>query len=59
MKTKEKKVKRQAAIDPVLFAATIPSRKPTAKDMADARELPDDAIEPKKYQSMDKMVEDL
>ena len=59
MKTKEKKAKREAAIDPVLFAATVPSRKPATKDLADAKERPDDAIEPKKHESMDKMVEDV
>jgi hypothetical protein len=59
MKAKEKKTKRETAIDPVLFAATVPSRKPTAKDLDDARERPDDAIEPKKHETMDKMVEDL
>ena len=59
MKAKEKKAKREAAIDPILFAATVPSRKPTAKDLADAKERTDDAIEPKKHESMDKMVEDL
>jgi len=37
----------------------VRSRKPTAKDLADAKERPDDAIEPKKHESMDKMVEDL
>jgi hypothetical protein len=35
--------------DPVLFAASVPSRKPTAKDKTDAKERADDAIEPKEH----------
>jgi hypothetical protein len=49
-------MKLETPIDPVLFAASVPSHKPTAKDIADAKERPDDAIEPRKYASMDKMV---
>ncbi len=61
MKTEPQKPQEKEAIpfDPVLFAATVPSRKPTAKDRADCKERPDDAIEPKDYPSMDKSVEDL
>ncbi len=53
MKLKEKKAKRDVSFDPVLFAATVPSRKPTSKDIADCKEQPDDAIEPKKHKTMD------
>jgi hypothetical protein len=40
----------------VVFAATVPSRKPTPKDLADAKERPDDAIEPKDHATMGDMV---
>ena len=59
MKVKEKKQRAEAPFDPVLFAATVPSRKPTAKDIADMKEHKDDLIEPKDYESMDDMVKDL
>jgi hypothetical protein len=59
VRTKEKKQRAEAPFDPVLFAATVPSRKPTAKDVADAKEHKDDLIEPQNYESMDGMVEDL
>ena len=45
--------------DPVLFAATVPSRKPTAKDIKDIKEHENDPIEPKEYDGMDEMVGDL
>ncbi|MBI2926642.1 MAG: hypothetical protein HYY24_13180 [Verrucomicrobia bacterium] len=59
MKAKEKKAETEVPFDPILFAATVPARKPTPKDLADAKEQPDDAIEPKDHESMDQMVEDL
>jgi hypothetical protein len=59
MKVKEPKVKAAVPMDPVLFAATVPSRKPTAKDLKDVKEHEDDPIEPKEYEGMDEMVEDL
>ncbi|MEK7678192.1 MAG: hypothetical protein AAB676_20365 [Verrucomicrobiota bacterium] len=59
MKLKEKKAKGEAALDPVLFAATVPSRKPTAKDIRDCKEQADDVIEPKEHETMDGIVEDL
>jgi hypothetical protein len=37
----------EAPFDPELFAASVPSRKPKAKDKADAKERIEDAIEPK------------
>ena len=43
----------------MLFAATVPSRKPTAKDVADAKKHKDDLIEPQEYESMDDMSKDL
>ena len=60
MKVKEKKsTKDQVPFDPILFAVTVPSRQPTLKDRADAKERPDDAIEPKDHATLDAMVEDL
>jgi hypothetical protein len=60
MKLKEKKgSKGKVEFDPVLFAATVPSRKASAKDRADAAERPEDAVEPKNYQTMDGMIEGL
>ena len=59
VKVKEKKTQAQVPLDPVLLAATVPSRKPNPKDIADCKEQPDDAIEPKEHQTMDAMVEDL
>lgn len=59
MKVKEKKGKREVPFDPVLFAATVPSRKPTSKDIADCQEQPDDVIEPKEHKTMEDVVDDL
>ena len=61
MKLDEKKQpgKDVAPFDPVLFAASVPARKPTAKDLADCKERPSDAIEPKEYESMKEMTDDL
>jgi hypothetical protein len=59
MKAKTKKTKAEVPFDPVLFAATVPGRKPTAKDLADAKEHKDDSIEPQQYDSMEDMVKDL
>ena len=60
MKVKEKKSpKEQVPFDPILFAVTVPSRKPTAKDRADAKERPDDAIEPKDHDTMEDSVKDI
>ena len=59
MKVKEKKQHAEVPFDPVLFAATVPSRKPTAKDIADTEAHKNDLIEPQDYESMDDMVKDL
>ena len=61
MKVKEKKATTasSAPFDPVLFAATVPSRKPTRQDLLDCQEREDDAIEPKVHATMDGIVEDL
>ena len=59
MKAKTKKTKAEVPFDPVLLAATVPSRKPAPKDLADCKEQPDDAIEPKDHETMVDMVKDL
>jgi len=59
VKVKEKKQHAEVPFDPVLFAATVPSRKATAKDIADTEAHKDDLIEPQDYESMDDMVKDL
>ena len=59
MKLQEKKAKAEVPFDPVLFAATVPGRKPTPKDLADTKEHKDDAIEPQEHASMEDMVNDL
>ena len=59
MKAKAKKSKAEVPFDPVLFAATVPSRKPTPKDIADSKQHEGDEIEPKDHGSMDDTVKDL
>jgi hypothetical protein len=59
VKVKDKKQRAEVPFDPVLFAATVPSRKPTAKDIADIKEHKDDLIEPQDYESMDDLVKGL
>ena len=59
MEAKTKKTKAEVPFDPVLFAGTVPGRKPTPKDLADAKECDGDAIEPRDCDSMEDMVEDL
>jgi hypothetical protein len=59
MKAAARKTKTEAPLDPVLFAATVPSRKPTQKDLKDVKEHEDDPIEPKEHEEMDGIVEDL
>ena len=49
----------EVPFDPVLFAATVPARKPTPKDLADTKEHIDAAVEPQQYDSLADMVKDL
>jgi len=44
-KAATKKQKAGVPFDPVLFAATVPSRKPTAKDIQDIAEHENDTVE--------------
>jgi hypothetical protein len=59
MKANAKKSKAEVPFDAVLFAATVPPRKPTPKDLADSKEHEGDEIEPKDHESMDDTVKDL
>jgi hypothetical protein len=60
VKVKEKKSgKKQVPFDPILFAVTVPSRKPTGEDIKDAKERIDDAVEPDDHKTMDDAVKDL
>ena len=59
MKAKTKKAKAEMPFDPVLFAASVPGRKPTPRDLAASKGHKDDAIEPQQYDSMEDMVKDL
>ena len=57
MKVKEKKsAKARVPFDPILFAVTVPSRQPTARDRADAKERAEDAVEPEDHKTMDGLV---
>jgi hypothetical protein len=58
-KTIETAPTAETPFDPVLFAATVPCRKPTAKDKADAKERDDDAIEPKEHAKMEDIAKGL
>ena len=46
-------------MDPIFFAASVPARKPTAKDLKDVKEHKNDPIEPEDHDTMDDTVEDL
>ena len=56
---KRKGKQKTVSFDPVLFAAAVPSRKPTAKDLKDIKKHENDPIEPKEYDGMDEMIADL
>jgi hypothetical protein len=58
--TAKAKGKRQKApFDPIFFAASVPARKPTGKDLKDVKEHENDPIEPKDHAAMNDAVEDL
>jgi hypothetical protein len=60
MKIKERKVANERVpLDPILFAVTVPSRQPTVQDTTDAKERPDDAVEPIDHKTMDDTVKDI
>lgn len=63
MKTPVKTNKRgkqrdEAPFDAVLFAATVPARKPTAKDLRDTKDHENDPIEPREYEDPEDMLDD-
>ena len=57
--TKAKGETKNVPFDPILFAATVPARKPTGKDLKDVKEHENDPIEPKDHEAMDDAVADL
>jgi len=57
--TKTKGKTKEVQFDPIFFAASVPARKPTAKDLKDAKEHENDPIEPKGHDTMDDALEDL
>ena len=57
--TKAKRETKNISFDPIFFAATIPARKSTAKDLKDVKEHENGPIEPKKHERLDDAVEDL
>ena len=57
--TKGKGKTKQFPFDPIFFAASVPARKPTAKDLKDVKEHENDPIEPREHDTMDDTVEDL
>jgi hypothetical protein len=56
MKAKVKKSDVEVPFDPVLFAASVPSRKPTAKDLADVEAHKSDPIESEEFDSSEAMI---
>ena len=57
--TKAKGKTKGAPLDPIFFAASVPARKPTAKDLKDVKEHENDPIEPEDHDTMNDTVEDL
>jgi hypothetical protein len=57
--TKAKRKTKGIPFDPIFFAATVPARKATEKDLKDVKEHENDPIDPKDHATMDDTVEDL
>ena len=57
--TKGNRKTKGAPLDPIFFAASVPARKPTAKDLKDVKEHKNDPIEPEDHDTMDDTVEEL
>jgi hypothetical protein len=57
--TKAKGKSKEVLFDPIFFAASVPARKPTAKDLKDVKQHENDPIEPKDHETMDDAVQDL
>ncbi len=56
---KRKRKTKEVSFDPIFFAATVPARKATGKDLKDVREHENDPIEPSGHDTMDGAVKDL
>ena len=56
---KAKGKRKNVLFDPIFFAATVPARKPTNKDLKDIKGHENDPIEPKDHDTLDDTVEDL
>ena len=55
--TKTKRKTKGIPFDPIFFAASVPARKPTAKDLKDVKDHENDPIEPTDHNTMDGTVE--
>jgi hypothetical protein len=55
--SKRGKAEAEVPFDPVLFAAAVPSRKPTAKDLKDTQAHENDPIEPREYDDPQEMLD--
>jgi hypothetical protein len=53
----KRKPKTKVKFDAVLFAASVPSRQPTEKDIADIKAHEDDVIEIGEYGLFDKILD--
>ena len=50
---------KRVPFDPIFFAASVPAREPTAKDLKDVKEHENDPIEPEEHDALDDAVEGL
>jgi hypothetical protein len=57
--TKAKGKTKNDPFDPISFAATVPARKPTVKDLKEVKEHENDPTEPEDHAAMDDAAEDL
>lgn len=57
-RTEAKAKTKKVAFDPILFAATVPARKPTAQDLKDVKDHENDPIEPQGHATMDGLATD-
>jgi hypothetical protein len=57
--TNAKRKTKGIPFDPIFFAASVPARKPTAKDLKDVKEHENDPIEPNDHDTMEDTVKDL
>jgi hypothetical protein len=50
---------KNVPLNPIWFAASVPARKPTSKDLKHVEENENDPSEPKDHYTMDDAVKDL